>query len=131
MKPKVGQDGPKMGLHRSTMDPRKLQEYLAGFDFRAARLLGRAPRARAHTYAYTGRRPEMAQDAPKVGRRWLRDALTNSRGGGVRPSRGILGTLLGPSWAVLGLPWPFLGGPRGHLEANLGLRRAVVGMRYG
>ena len=35
------------------------------------------------------------------------------------------------SWVVLGFPWPFLGSPRGHLEANLGLRRAAVGMRCG
>ena len=35
------------------------------------------------------------------------------------------------SWVVLGFPWPFLGSPRGHLEANLGLRRSAVGMRCG
>ena len=57
----------------------------------------------------------------------------NPRGGqGLPGDLGhLVGPILGPSWAVLGLPWPFLGGPRGHLEANLGLRRAVVGMRCG
>ena len=79
----------------------------------------RAAGARAHAYVHSGRRPEMAQDGPKMGCRWPRDALTQSEWR-VRPSQGILGTLLGPSWAVLGLPWPFLGGPRGHLEANRG-----------
>ena len=55
--------------------------------------------------------------------------------GKARALPGDLGHLVGPildlSWAVLGPPRPFLGGPRGHLEANLGLRRAAVGMRCG
>ena len=130
----MSQDGPEMGQDRSKMIPRELQDYLAGFDCRAARLLGRAPRTRAHTYAHIGRRPEMAQDGLKMGCKWPRDALVKSKGGG-QALPGDLGHLVGPildlSWAVLGPPRPFLGGPRGHLEANLGLRRAAVGMRCG
>ena len=52
---------------------------------------------------------KMANIDLKMGCRWLQEALTKSGGGGVRPSRRILGTLLGPSWAHLGLSWAFLG----------------------
>ena len=35
---------------------------------------------------------------------------------------------LGPSLAILGLAWPFSGGPKGHLEAESGFGRADLGM---
>ena len=123
-----------MGQHRSKMSPRELQDYLAGFDCRAARLLGRAPRTRAHTYAHIGRRPEMAQDGPKMGPRWPREALIKSEGGGSGPPGGSWAPCwahLGPILGCLGPSSALLGASKGHLEANLGLRRAAVGMRCG
>ena len=106
--PKLTKVGPKMGQDRTNMGPGEFQEYLAEFDCRAAHLLGRVPSARAIVYAHIGRRPKMAHDGPEMGCKWPREALIKS-GGVVRPSRGILGTLLGPSWAHLGLSWAFLG----------------------
>ena len=74
--------------------------------------------------ANAGRRPEMAKDGPKVGREWLREALINSRGGGQALPGDLghlVGPILGPSWAVLGLPWPFLAVLGGILRRILGL----------
>ena len=36
--------------------------------------------------------------------------------------------ILGPFWAILVPPWPFCGGPGGHLEADLGLGRLDLGV---
>ena len=38
---------------------------------------------------------------------------------------------LGLSWALLGPPWPFSEGPKGHLEALLGLGRLDLGVKGG
>ena len=38
---------------------------------------------------------------------------------------------LGPSWAILGPPWPFWRGPGGHLEADVGLGRLDLGVQGG
>ena len=39
--------------------------------------------------------------------------------------------ILGPSWVILCPPWPFLGGPEGHLEAYFGFGRLALGVQGG
>ena len=43
----------------------------------------------------------------------------------------LFGPILGPYCAILGPPWPFLGGPGGHLTADLGLGRFDLGVQGG
>ena len=65
---------------------------------------------------------------PKLAPRWAQHGSKNYLAWITRCAAQGFGPILASSWALLGSPWPFLGGPRGHLEANLGLRRAAVGM---
>ena len=74
---------------------------------------------------------EVAKLSPrwsKLAPRWAQDGSKNYLAWITRCAAQGFGPILASSWALLGSPWPFPGGPRGHLEANLGLRGAAVGM---
>ena len=55
---------------------------------------------------------------PKLAPRWAQKGSRNYLGSSGRCPSPLFKAHLGP---ILGPPWPFLGGPRGHLEASLGL----------
>ena len=48
-----------------------------------------------------------------------------------RCAAALSGPILSPFWAIFGPPWPFLGGPGGHLEADVGLGRLALGVQSG
>ena len=62
---------------------------------------------------------------------WAQEGSNKYLAGFCRCPSPLSDPILGPSWAILGPPWPFRGGPRGHLEADLGLRGAAVGTMCG
>ena len=63
--------------------------------------------------------------------RWAQEGSRNYLAGFCRCSSPLLGPILNPSWAILGPPWPFSGGPGGHLEAYFGLGRLASGVQGG
>ena len=65
--------------------------------------------------------PRRAQDGPKMAPRWAQDG----------PKTGPRCSILGPCWAILGLPRLLLEGPGGHLKADFGLGRADLRLACG
>ena len=76
-------------------------------------------------------RAKLSPQWPELVPRWAQEGLRNYLGSSGRCPSPLFGPNLAPSWAVLGPPWPFLGGPGGHLEAKFGLGRLDLGVQGG
>ena len=71
-------------------------------------------------------RAKLSPRWPKLAPKWAQEGLQNYFARCTRCVVALFGPILGPSWALVGLLWPFLGVPEGILRQISGLESLIL-----